>query len=151
MTQAEADFAADEVFGVALPWERIDIANLHTFGGKPFVFPHGDTILVNMGDFWEENFNETGQLFIHELTHAWQVEHASSSFGGWVTCGVLNQVFGSKTEPSSTDDWNTLKAGQQAVVVDHWYARHKGHGLAHPDALADPFFPFIRDHIRNPG
>jgi hypothetical protein len=98
----------------------------------------------------EENFTEPGQLFIHELTHAWQIAHQSSSFGGWITYGALTQVFGTKNEPPHTDAWDSFNIEQQAIIVDHWYTRHYQHGLAHADALADPYFRFIRDHIRNP-
>jgi hypothetical protein len=160
MTQAEVEFA-QEVFGAALPWERIRITNLHSFGGKPFVFPHGDKILVNMGDRWkehetmtstwvDENFTVPGQLFIHELTHAWQVEHESSSFGGWVVCSGLPQIFGPKNEPSHTGNWTTFNVEQKAIIVDHWYAKYKAVGLAHHTALGDKYFHFIQNIIREP-
>jgi DNA-binding beta-propeller fold protein YncE len=157
---------AEEVFGKTLPWERIVITNLHSFGGNAFVFPHGEKILVNMGGRWndtmtstwvDENFTEPGQLFIHELTHAWQIVHESASFGGWVTCGGLPQIFGPKSEPTdldSLDDFILFKVEQQAVAVGHWYAENyeagPGNGLNHPDALNHRYYPFIRDYIRNP-
>jgi hypothetical protein len=167
ITPEEVAFAK-KVFGDTLPWERIVITNLHSFGGKPFVFPHGDKILVNMGGRWDEtmdstwvdeNFTVPGQLFIHELTHAWQVVHESASFGMWVTCGGLPQIFGPKSEPDD-DDLDSLenfflgRVEQQAIAVDHWYAENDedggGNGLNHPDALNHRYYPFIRDYIRNP-
>lgn len=160
MRQDEADFAA-AVFGATLPPpDQIVITNLHGFAGKLFVVPYGGKILLNFGRFWdetltatwpEERFDEPGQLFVHELMHVWQIAHRSASFSGWVACGALTQAFGSKDEPSPTASWDPLNIEQQAIIVDHWYARNHQSGLTSKDALADPYFHFIRDHVRNLG
>ena len=87
MTPDEHHFAA-RVFGNTLPVDRIRLTNLLGIGLRPFTIPTvGDTILVNLGEGFRDPIGYAGlgdpdnpgrqtpgQLFIHELTHAWQID-----------------------------------------------------------------------------
>ena len=87
MTDEEKAFA-DRVFNGTLPLDRILLTNIVGFGGRPFTTPApGGAILVNLGKGFDDpvrytgkggdtlNVNAPGQLLIHELTHAWQIEN----------------------------------------------------------------------------
>src|SRR5918999_6317927 len=84
MIDAEKAFA-DQVFRGRLPLDRILLTNLVGLGDRPFTAPGpGGAILVNLGKGFDNpvsytgkggdtlGLNAPGQLFIHELTHAWQ-------------------------------------------------------------------------------
>ena len=87
MTDAERVFA-ERVFGRTLPVDRIVLTNLLGIGRRPFTIPSiGSAILVNLGAGFENpegyrGFGDAdnpaqqaaGQLFIHELAHAWQID-----------------------------------------------------------------------------
>lgn len=153
---------ARRVFGDSLPFDRIRVTSLKGFGNHPFVMPTTEgAILINMGP---EAFDDLagdvdsadgkpGQTFIHELVHVWQIEH-DPFVTGWVTSGVLTQlkVFGTKPynydyPNSSGRRWRQFGIEQQAELVEEWYQRHWPdlEGFA---AITDPYFRFIRDHIR---
>ena len=93
LSQRESQFAA-QVFGSALPpADRIILTNLSGLGGRFFTMPGVDgKIYVNLGDAFADPLNYTsrsyptgGQALIHELTHAWQIAHASFLPG--LVCG----------------------------------------------------------------
>lgn len=154
---------AQRVFGDTLPLDRIRVTSLKGLGGHPFVMPtNGPTILMNMGP---EAFDDLasdvdaadgkpGQTFVHELVHVWQIAN-DPFFTGWVTSGILTQaskIFGDEPyeygyPDSSGRGWGRFGIEQQAELVEEWYQRHWPalDGLA---AITDPYFRFVRDHIR---
>jgi hypothetical protein len=69
-----------------------------------------------------------GQLLIHELTHAWQIQHNPLGRGyvpGWLCEGIREQVFigddaylyGPPNQP-----WGSFHIEAQASIVDEWFA-----------------------------
>ncbi len=158
----ERDFA-DRVFKGSLDYDRIVITNLTHDGGRKFTMPSvGNHILVNMGD---EAFDDPvsyqdpastsyirpGSVFIHELTHAWQISHDSVVD---LICGLSSTYgyFQGATrlgDPSwQSRSWRGFNNEQQASIVDDWFEAHFT-DVESPEALRDPAFRFIRDNIRS--
>jgi hypothetical protein len=158
MHQWERDFA-DTVFGGQLDYDRIVLTNMTRDGGRAFTMPSvANSILVNLGDaldnpttFARPNslYTRPGELFIHELTHAWQIEHDSIVD---LICG-LSETYeyfsGNRIDDRSWQgrSWDGFNNEQQASIVDDWYGDHQP-DLGTFAALNDPAYRFIRDHIR---
>ncbi|AMY09577.1 hypothetical protein LuPra_02796 [Luteitalea pratensis] len=170
---------AIEVFGPTLPFDRIRLTNLVGFGDRPFTAPGpGGVILVNLGKGFdnpttysgkggdEEGLSAPGQLFIHELTHAWQI--ANESFTPEYYCRAVATSTGTLGGDMSTygygpagPSWGSFGTEQQGSIVDQWFA-----GSTDPDersqqqrpyrakdddeqgAAQNPYYRYIRDNIR---
>jgi hypothetical protein len=160
MHQFERDFA-DRVFKGRIDYNRIVLTNLTRDGGRKFTIPSiGNSILVNMGDAAFDNpttfadsamsrYPEPGAVFIHELTHAWQISHKSIVD---LVCGLsenYDYFSGNRITDLSwqSRSWNGFNNEQQAGIVDDWYGTFRA-DLNATDALRDPAFRFIRDNIR---
>src|SRR5208337_103806 len=130
----EIDFAK-QVFGDSLDFDRIRLTNLSGVDTRPFTVPTvDDTILVNIGNSFDApttavfpNKPVPGQLLIHELTHAWQIEHATLEDGyvpGWLCEGIREQIvvgsaaynYGPAGPP-----WSSFSVEGQAHMVDEWF------------------------------
>jgi hypothetical protein len=160
---------ADRVFQGTLPADRIVLTNMLGIGRRPFTMPSvGDTILLNLGEGFDDPIHYTGkgdpnkprtqapgQLFIHELVHAWQID-VTTFLPGLMCDAILNQT------TTLGGDMGVYKYGlpgrvfgkfnleQQASIVDDWFA---GSGLAQsshpPPRQESPYFRYIRDNIRS--
>ena len=99
------------------------------------------------------NYPVPGQVFIHELTHAWQIQHASLKDGfvpGYLCVGTSNVIHG----PSSYHygpagpPWGSFHMEAQGAIVDQWFggngSRQKAPGI-NPDS---PYFGYITNNIR---
>lgn len=159
---------ADQVFQGTLPLDRIVLTNMLGIGRRPFCIPSvGDTILVNLGEGFDDPIRYTGkgdpdkprqqaagQLFIHELTHAWQIDVATF-LPGLMCDAVLNQSttldgdMGVYDYDRPNRDFARFNLEQQASIVDDWFAgsgpMQSGEG---PMSNKSPFFKYIRDNIR---
>lgn len=170
MTPHERVFA-DKVFAGSLDYERIRLTNMvdPTGSGRKFAFPTvGDNILVNIGEAFDNptthrepplpgdpsgrisKYTEPGSLFIHELVHAWQLTHNSLVH---VVCNIskdydyFDTTIGRKADTSwHGRSWGGFKNEEQASIVDDWYGIYRGR-LDSFEALNDPAFRFVRDHI----
>jgi hypothetical protein len=167
MTDEEFAFA-DRVFRGTLPRKRIVLTNLLGLGRRPFTMPTvGDAILVNLGAGFDDPIRYTGygdadnpkrqksgQLLIHELTHAWQI--ATTTFlPGMICGGVLNQA------TTIGGDMSVYKYGpagppfrdfnleQQASIVDDWFAGTDPQSFPPlTESDENPYFRYVRDNIR---
>ncbi|MCC6317464.1 MAG: hypothetical protein IT361_07180 [Gemmatimonadaceae bacterium] len=153
---------ADRVFKGRIDYDRVVITNLTHSNGRKFTIPSiGNSILVNMGDEAFDNpttyqgaanssYPEPGSVFIHELTHAWQISHGSIVD---MICGLSSNYtyFSGSNRLMDTAwprrSWGGFNNEQQAAIVDDWYGAHVAN-LDGFDALNDPAFHFIRDNIR---
>jgi len=172
---SDEEFAVvDRVYRGTLPRERIVLTNLLGASGRPFTVPApGNAILVNLGDGFENptsytgsgqgpvNLRAAGQLLIHELCHAWQIEH--STFLPTTMCkGVINQVgtLGGDMSVYLYGDaglpWGDYNLEQQASIVDQWFAG-TGKQKEFPPAFegdgsdgkpVNPYWRYVRDNIR---
>lgn len=163
MTEDERRFAA-KVFGDKLPFDRITLTNLSQGGGRKYAIPSFDgSILVNLDDAYDHpmtyskarsDYTQPGSVFIHELTHAWQI--ANTSFLPGLICGLSDTYdyhtgegeSGRLVDRSwSTRPWNSFNLEQQAHIVDDWYGTFHTN-LNSSEALNDPAFRFISNNIR---
>jgi len=166
---------ARQVFGNTIPYHRVVLTNLHSNDDRAFTIPNIDgDILVNLGPAYEHpaefprtdaekrhasNYPTPGQLFIHELTHAWQI--ANSKFiPGLICAGVVNQTRHTILKQKGiydpgkdfTKKWSSFNAEQQGTVIDSWFMNAKqrdafgldGGGMSERDAR----FHYVRDTIR---
>ena len=169
--QDEEKALAALVFGDTLPTDRIVLTNLPGLGGRAFTIPSFDnSILINLGSAYdapdplhhtEGAYPTAGQLFIHELTHAWQIEYADF-VPGWFCDAVAVQTrytFGEDvyTPGAAGRDWHRFTLEQQGRVVDQWFGTYASGWtdvndakakLNSKNALQDPFFPYIANNVR---
>lgn len=153
------------VFGDTLPpRNRIFVTNLSHDGGRKYTWPNVDkSVLLNLGDAFDDpmrhvegigdSYPTPGQVFIHEMTHAWQFQ--AESFVPGVLCKAAFET--SSYTPAIGTAWSDLGLEQQAATVDQWFHRHAGDwqtldglrsNLQSPDATKDSSFGYIVDHIR---
>ena len=134
----EQEFA-NQVFGDQLDFSHIRITNLVGLGGRPFTIPTiDDHVLLNIGvndNMFHNpattgfgNYKVPGQLLIHELTHAWQIQHASIEnvyVPGFLCEGIREQVTMNKAAYNygpPGPPWNSFTLEGQAHMVDDWFA-----------------------------
>lgn len=161
MTAQEVELA-NRIFQDTLPIDRIRITNLYVPGknglAREFVAPAIDgSILVNMG----KNFNHTlepdvqgrvqysrpGEVLAHELTHAWQIHHATF-VAGFICSAMLNRDYiYDLNHVKQHAVWSSFGIEQQASIVDDWYGDHCTDLNSHA-ALNNPRFFYIAGHIR---
>jgi hypothetical protein len=162
MTSEEYRFAST-VFGNTLPpRDRFYITNLSHGGGRKYTWPNLDgSIVLNLDDAFEDpmhyassGYPTKGQVFIHELTHAWQI-HIKSFIPG-VLCKAVVQT-GSYDYGPAGQAWSDFGLEQQAAMVDHWFGNYAGTwhttedviaNLATQNAIRDPYFGYIANNIR---
>jgi hypothetical protein len=165
MTDEERQFAS-KVFLDRIPFDRVTLTNLSHGGGRKYTIPSIDgSILVNLNDAYDDpvhyvdatpgsDYSQPGAVFIHELTHAWQI--ANTSFVPGLICDMSNNY---SYHVGTTEDgrlvdrswallpWTGFNLEQQAHIVDDWYGKWyqdlNGFG-----ATNDPAFHFIQDNIR---
>ncbi len=138
LTPEEMDFVK-QVFGDSINFEKIRITNMVGLRSAAFTLPTlDDHILLNMGvnvDMFHHptttgssNYPVPGQLLIHEMTHAWQIQHSTLAGGyvpGWLCTGIDEQeIIGRRSynygEPGPP--WDSLHNEAQAHIVDEWFA-----------------------------
>lgn len=175
---AEERAFADKVFRGKIPYDRVLLTNLVGVGNRPFTVPGpGGVILVNMGSGYDDPMGHTGaggerlgirakgQLFIHELTHAWQI--ANESFTPQLYCKALVTAGGTAGGNMSaynygapTSGWSSFGTEQQGSIVDEWFAGNavpagisslqRSYPPMHADDVSpnqNPYFRYIRDNI----
>jgi hypothetical protein len=159
LTGPEMDFAR-QVFGNSLDFDQIRLTNLSGLGGRCFTAPTlGHVSLVNLGNALESpttavfpSYPKPGQLFIHELTHAWQIQHASLEDGfvpGVMCHGIVNQTLVSdpyKYGPPGPP-WSSFGLEAQAAIVDDWFGGTFATGLEPSMSRDSRYFPYIANNI----
>ena len=171
MSAAERDFA-EQVYKKTLPFDRILLTNMIGLGRpyrRCFTIPtFGQKILVNLGEGFEDPMGyagfgdpanpdrqKPGQLFIHELCHAWQIQTKTFEVG-YLCEGIVAQStttggnmsvyrYGAADRP-----YGKFNLEQRAHIVDDWFGgtgNQKDHGEKKEDDT-NPYFKYIRDNIR---
>jgi hypothetical protein len=163
MTEEEKAFAAN-VFGDTLPTDRIVLTNLLGLENSPFTVPAVDgKILLNLGDEAYDHpmtYARTsqgfiaGQMFIHELTHAWQIAYWPVTIGYFweFVMDIMNRSEAVRYGPAGPS-WSSFRMEQQALIVDHWFAGSNVRALQSipgrsPMNENDPYFQYIANNIR---
>ena len=152
---------AEKVFGPTLPWNRIRLTNLSGAGDRKFVCPNADNlILVNLGDLFDNpttrNTNAypmNGQLFIHELVHAWQIAHLALD-ATFLWRGIIDKLTGDDYGYGLPDKpFSSFGIEQQASLVEEWFSGTVGRAWIRWDGrkpmdVEDRYFHYIVDNIR---
>jgi hypothetical protein len=175
---------ASKVFGDTLPVDRIVLTDMSGFNGRGFTFPNIDnTILVNIGAGYDDPRHYTngtyatqGQVFIHELTHAWQIAHRALTTE-WICDALDAQIIQGKSAynlgPAGPPYGSGFGIEAQAVIVDRWFGgtgsgsatgaasgwqeddsdpvdkfKDLENKLNSPKAVSDPYFTYIANNIR---
>jgi hypothetical protein len=164
ITNPEAVFAQQVFGGSSLPpANTIWLTNLESLGGRAFTIPGGGGIIyLNVGAYCldhplthiAKNYPSPGQLFIHELTHAWQIHH-SSFVPGFICSGLVGNTgkitgdsaykYGPPWAPNTK--WSDFHLEQQAAIVDQWFGAQRITPQKRMDET-DDYFHYIRDNIR---
>ena len=167
LTVEERAFA-NQVFGDSIDYDRIRLTNLLGLGSRQFTVPTVDnTILINMGDgpAFDDPINAVGssypapgQIFIHELTHAWQIEHSTVENGyvpGYLCRGLSAQSEGHAAYHYGDGNvaWTSLGVEAQASIVDQWFGGNGQQSPKHgseplPMNLNSPYFHYISDNVQ---
>lgn len=165
----EALALAKLVFGDTLPTDRIVLTNLSGLGGRDFTMPNVDgTILVHLGDgfknpaqYTNNSYPVPGQVFIHELTHTWQIQYTQFT-PGLICEGLVTQARYSLGEDvykvgQADHPWSWFNLEAQAAIVDSWFGKHAAGWVGLDDAqsklnsaaaINDPYFGYISNNIR---
>jgi hypothetical protein len=159
---------ASKVFGDTLPTDRIVLTDLLGYNGRGFTFPNIDgTILVHIGPAYDDPIHSgvgkayatQGQLFIHELTHAWQLAHGFF-VAGWICSALDAQIIQGKSAynvGAAGPPYRDFGIESQAVIVDRWFGGYAkdwntmndvDSKLNSSSALGDPYFGYIANNIR---
>jgi hypothetical protein len=156
---------AKKVFKDKIPIDKIWITNMYNPSKNgiacEFTIPSIDgSILVNMGKNYYHtlepdiqgrgSYKKPGEVFIHELVHAWQIHY--SSFVPGMLCKVLgnNKYEYDINKVKEHIKWSSFNLEQQASIVDGWFGEFNDNtsGLESPAALNDPRFFYIFQNIR---
>lgn len=164
LTSEEYRFASTGFGDTLPPRERIYVTNLSHDGGRKYTWPNldGSTVL-NLNDAFDDpmhyadaihGYTAKGQVFIHGLAHAWQIQ--TKSFIPGVLCKAVLET-GSYDYGLPDQAWSEFGLEQQAAIVDHWFGKYAGMwnttedaiaNLATQDAIHDPYFGYIANNIR---
>ena len=153
---------ARQVFGDSLDFDRIRVTNLSGLGGRAFTAPAADgTILVNIGNAYDDpthavypgpSYPVGGQILIHELTHAWQIQHASLADGyipGLLCEGIYNQAALGKAAyqyGAAGPPWSSFNLESQGAIVDQWFAG-TGRQVGKAMDTNSAYYQYIRNNI----
>lgn len=149
ITSDEYRWANDKIFNRTLPpIDKIIITNFLGAGKRPFVFPNGKgKILMNLGRSGYENPKNLyvnkgynyGEVFIHELTHVWQIHNMSDlQFDLSATYDQVCHVLDKKDGLYNFDcgkNWSEYKLEQKAVAVQNCYKKRE----------INPYKPYCED------
>ncbi len=155
---------AEQVFGnFSLP-ARVKLykTNLSSLTGRAFTFPAGERTYINLGTdafndpttYVHGSYPTPGELFIHEMTHAWQIQQ-STFLAGQICSGIVAQAeylsgSGVYSYPPPGQPWHEFGVEQQGAVVDQWFGGIPVYGAPlrnKPMDILDPYYRYIRDNI----
>lgn len=155
---------ARSVFGEQVPYDQVIVTNIAASSGTKFTVPNIDnTILLNMDDdgynssldqYTYKGYKVPGEVFIHEMTHAWQITHAP----------FIHDVFWKAASAKITGssayqygppgpDWHRFGLEAQASIVNEWFSGNPTNdtsGLPRSGARMDkndPYYTYIANNI----
>jgi hypothetical protein len=164
LTAEEYRFA-NTVFGGTLPArERLFVTNLSHGGGRKYTWPELDgSVVLNLDDAFadpmhfanpQSRYPTRGQVFIHELAHAWQIK--TEDFIPGLLCKAVFET-GSYEYGLTGQAWHDFGLEQQASIVDQWFGKFANgwntiedviSKLGSAQAAGDPRFRYIANNIR---
>lgn len=169
----EEEQLASAVFRDKLDLGRIRITNgagSEGDGGedRPFVFPRFDgKTVINMGQWEEDPMNMKvgrsitdgggtsrsivyGEKFLHELVHAWQIQHGSSDM---LVLEGMAKIFGEDYGYSAGKNFEDYDLEPQASIIGDWWGQtYTGGDIAtHADSAAatgNALFGYVQNNLR---
>ena len=174
ISSEEYAFANNVFHNTLPPITQIRLTNLSSVNGRAFTAPSTDgNIYMNLGAAYGSPMTYTngayprpGEVFIHEMTHVWQIYH-SSFVPGLICQAVVNQTkytlgtnvyaYGPPTTP-----WDSFNLEEQGAVVDQWFGgvphewapTRTGSYTTNEDpssptfGVSDAYYPYIQNNIR---
>ena len=147
---------ARQVFGDTLDYDKVVITNLGGLNGRAFTAPGVDgKTYCNLGHGYDSPLGSqssaywsAGQLLIHELTHAWQVQH-TAFLPGLMCSGIVNQVdyqFGDNVYAygPAGPGWSEFNLEQQGAIVDQWFGGDRRNEAGYyPMDQRSPYYRYI--------
>lgn len=167
ISEEEYRWADDEVFKGSLPPRtRLVLTDTIGPGGRAFTFPRFDgKITLNMGpdafgDPRSYGVNEPdaqkrrryGEVFVHELVHAWQIQHASTDLALLADALVskICEITQGQDRVYGYGDaglpFARFNLEQQAQIVSDWFAGRKWRGVQKDET--SPYFAYVAGNIR---
>jgi hypothetical protein len=160
LTHEEYQWANDKVYKGALPpMDSLLLTNTIGARGRPFTFKRWDgQITLNVGDAGYANptlltnraYPFPGEVFIHELLHACQIQHSQNL--GFTLPAILSH--GNEDDykyGNAGGDYTGFKLEAQAQIVSDWFAGHQRPGTNQTKIPMDqnsPYFRYIRENVR---
>ena len=145
------------VFEDSIEWNRLVVTDLLGLGRRQFTVPgKGRAIYLNLGKaayeypaaYSSHAYSTPGQMFIHELVHAWQLCRRNRfSYLVEGAAVQLNHAAGRNAYAFGPAGykWESFNLEQQAAIVDTWFAGADGYP---PCSEGNPYFRYVRDSIR---
>jgi hypothetical protein len=158
-------FLLQQVFGLMVlpPREQIAVSNGLGFGGAPYTTkgPFDSELTpdaryaIHLGDVVSRNltsddsttpilgddYSDISELFIHEMTHVWQL------FNGWSSGDLIRGTINAHTigsyDVKAGDAWDSYNTEQQATIVEKWHGGGK--------RTDSELFPYIKFIVRQGG
>lgn len=160
LTPAEYAWAR-RVFARGLPpRERLVLTDTIGVDDRAFTFPRLDgkiTINMGAGSFEDPRRHKLGaqglqygEMFVHELAHAWQMHRLGASPVLLAAMAVSRTAELAGIDPyhySAGQPFADYNLEQQAQIVSDWFVRHR-RALRSAAAVRDPRYRYIRDHVR---
>ncbi|PEK11720.1 hypothetical protein CN683_24590 [Bacillus toyonensis] len=160
LTDEEYNWANNEVFAGSLPSkEQLVLTDTIGGGNRAFTFPRFDgKITLNMGpDAFDDprqygvttGQKKRGEVFIHELVHAWQIAHTPMDLTllADALASKICEVSGGNpyTYGAAGPDYGSFNLEQQAQIVSDWFA---GKQTGIEKDINSPYFRYILNNIR---
>ncbi|MCO5225846.1 MAG: hypothetical protein M9953_10955, partial [Thermomicrobiales bacterium] len=148
-----------KVYGDTINYGNVVLTNMSGMSNRPFTVPGVDgKTYINLG--WrypdplgslENSYPQRGQLLIHELAHALQIERRNF-VPGYFCSAMIEQAHNSFGDSSYkyegwTTPWSDLKLEQQASIIDDWYAATNWNTGYRPMDQASPFYHYIWEDV----
>jgi LGFP repeat len=181
----EYEFANNVFHNTLPPMNQIWLTNLAGLNGRAFTVPWVDgNIYMNLGDAYDSpttypqnvrnysgSYTRPGELFIHEMTHVWQIHH-DPSLPVFLCDAVVAQTrytlggIDVYDYGPPTTSWGDYNPEAQGAIVNQWFGGNEKDPWAVPPnrvptdnedpssptfAATDPYFHYIRDIIRAGG
>ena len=158
LTQEEKDLAK-QVFHESLDISKIRITTVSGYQNRAFTvfgwkntYCHMGRSFTNPKNATTSAYPEPGQLLIHELTHAWQIQHASSKIKLSLKAVVtqIKYCFGQNVYDYQNElySWEKFNTEQQATIVDRWFAGISSAPTYQKCDETNPYFCYIQKNIR---
>jgi hypothetical protein len=145
LTSGEITFAR-QVYSNSVNYSMVRVTDTLGLNDRPWTSNTPPLWTMNVGSAYA-NLNTTARrrLFIHELAHVWQGQHAVPfMIGSAAHQGLAAILNGGSVAPAYTytlpGSWAGYNPEQQANIVSDWFSA----GMS----TSDHRYPFIRDHIR---